>query len=172
MTRVNFSTPTLSKGAPPRNRGTESFAKASLWATIGAAVALSLGVLAAVGRTAPPPAAPQVAPAPPANGAPPLVYAVLTKSGSGLGENSAASYSWEFTDGVHVTAGKPLETMLNIRTGARFDSATMVNAIANLGWDLVSQSERSSSTSADVMNGNSVGSGQSHVVEHWWFKHR
>ncbi len=139
--------------------------------TVAAASLLSFALLLGISQPVKPSAPAKSAPLP--IGEPPLVYAVLTKSTTGSFPPSPTSpgsqYKWEFTDGVRPITDAALLAKLNIRPGAIFDDASMVNAIANLGYDLLSHSERAAST-VPSMNGGNSSSGDMSIVEHWWFK--
>lgn len=142
---------------------------------VAAASLLSLALLLGLGQPAKPAAPSKAAPPTLPIGEPPLVYAVLTKSTNGSFPPSptspASQYKWEFTDGVRPITDAALLAKLNIRPGAIFDDASMVNAIANLGYELLSHSERAASTVPRVSAGESS-SGDMSIVEHWWFKRR
>ena len=145
--------------------------RAIICISVAAASLLSLALLLGLGQPVKPSAPAKSAPLP--IGEPPLVYAVLTKSTIGSTPPSPTSpgshYKWEFTDGVRPITDAALLAKLNIRAGSTFDDASMVNAIANLGYELISHSERAASTVPRVSGGESS-SGDLSIVEHWWFK--
>ena len=103
-------------------------------------------------------------------GEPPLMYAVLTKAGSGMNP-AGNSCSWVFTDGVLSIPTSTLLPKLNIRAGVAFDDAAIVNGVANLGYDFISHTERAAAAIPRISDGSST-SGEISIVEHWWFKRR
>ncbi len=138
-----------------------------------ALILCTIALLIGLGQTrATPPIAPPPTPKPQQLpiGEPPLVYAVLTKSGTGSNP-AGSSCSWVFTDGVLSIPTNVLLPKLNIRAGAAFDDAAVVNGVANLGYDLISHTERAAASVPSISNGNSF-SGDISIVEHWWFKRR
>ncbi len=98
-------------------------------------------------------------------------YAVLTKFG-----NDAAlpcrSVTFDFADRNNHYAGDNLRQLLKSRNPVAGDDAAIVNAISDLGWELISHSQAAAATNPEINAGSTVGKSEVFVNETWWFKRR
>lgn len=98
-------------------------------------------------------------------------YAVLTKFGNDA-SLPCRSVTFDFADRNNHYAGDNLRALLKSRTPVAGDDAAIVNAISDLGWELVSHSQAAATTNPAINNGNTSGNSEVFVNETWWFKRR
>lgn len=132
--------------------------KAVMFALVG--VAITIGGASLLGF-AQPAAAPR----------PNLVqYAVLTKVG-GDQTLPCRQVVFEFSDRNNHYVGDNLRALLKSRLPVAGDDAAIVNAVSDLGWELISHSQAAAGNPT-VVNGSPTGTSEIFVNETWWFRRR
>ncbi len=101
----------------------------------------------------------------------PAQFAVLTKVG-GDTTLPCRAVQFEFSDRLNHYTGERLRQLLKSRLPVAGDDAAIVNAISDLGWELISHSQVATTTNPQVNGGTTVGTSEILVNETWWFKHR
>ncbi len=105
--------------------------------------------------------------APPA----PAQFAVLTKVG-GDTTLPCRAVQFEFSDRLNHYSGERLRQLLKSRLPVAGDDAAIVNAISDLGWELISHSQAATATNPQLNSGTTNGTSEILINETWWFKHR
>ena len=97
-------------------------------------------------------------------------YAVLTKVGSDQSLPSR-QVTFDFADRNNHYVGDNLRALLKSRLPVAGDDAAIVNAISDLGWELISHSQAAAGNPS-IVNGSPTGTSEIYVNETWWFRKR
>ncbi len=100
-----------------------------------------------------------------------IQYAVLTKFGNDA-SLPCRNVTFDFADRNNHYAGDNLRQLLKSRLPVAGDDAAIVNAISDLGWELVSHSQVAAATNPAIHSGTTAGTSEVFVNETWWFKRR
>ena len=128
---------------------------------LGFGAALAIGAASLLGFAQPVPAP-----------RPTLVqYATLTKTGNSQ-TFPPPFVTFEFADRNNRYSGDALRLLLKSRAPVVGDDAAIVNAISDLGWELISHSTSSIATNPVLNNVSSISNSEKYISESWWFKRR